>query len=691
MLDFNDTSLRERSKSKSFTEAIKEAGLSPPSEPVADGQIHRFPSNGDSNDKAGWYVLFDNGDGLFAGSFGCWRSGIEETWKSAPDNELSSDQREKLYRRIEQAKEDAEATRRQKQAEAKERACAEYEKLKPVQDHPYLHEKGVGAYGSMPLKVDVYGNLIVPVHDMDGNIHSLQRVSAKGEKNFLKDGRTKGLFHVLPGNEEIIIAEGYATGASVHEATGATVVCAFNAGNLQSVAEQFRESYPAKELTIAADNDRWTSLLDGRVNPGLIKGQAAAEAVQGRMVYPEFKNLRDHPKDFNDLARLEGLHAVKEFFRDQAKSKVIWDNPLDLLSLVDVEPEPISWFVQDRITTGRGFVVTGVGGSSKTRMIYHLAAGAALGRLPWGWQVSQKGRSILVLTEDVADDLHRTMHNLCLSLDISYEEKRLIYSSIIPYPLAGEDVKLLTKTREGTLQKSFLFQALAQKVRDLGDVAFVGLDPALSLTDGDELDQGNQRALGKMADDLAVQTGAACALVTHATKGSLIKDELTSHNSRGGGAITDAVRAEFVMRTMTSREAIKAKLTDPEERFRHVQLVGTKGNYLPPDAYIPVWLRRDEYGMLHEAEITFGEDGPTAKDTEALDVLRDNSKTKTLPLKEWREACVQAGILKSSSEEGQKKEMERIKNKLKNSSLIKPGHGRGVWLPNDDFNSFDFN
>jgi RecA-family ATPase len=269
--------------------------------------------------------------------------------------------------------------------------------------------------------------------------------------------------------------------------------------------------------------------------------------------------------------------------------------------------------------------------------------------------------------------------------------KQKIYNSIIPYPLAGHDVRLLVKTNSGTLEKSNLFHKLAQKIKDFGDISFIGLDPALSLTDGDELDQGNQRALGKMADDLGVQTGAACALVTHATKGSLSKDELTSHNSRGGGAITDAVRAEFVMRTMTSKEAGLAKLSDREERFRHVQLVGTKGNYLPPDAYIPVWLRRDNYGMLREADITLDNNEPTKKDIQALEILKDISKKHSPPIKDWRQACVAGGVFAGRSESAVEKEMNRTKNKLREAGYIKKGHGRGIWLPVNENDFLDFN
>ena len=70
----------------------------------------------------------------------------------------------------------------------------------------------------------------------------------------------KGCFHFLGdekdlSKEEIILAEGYATGASLHMGTGKPVAVAFDAGNLEVVAKKLREKYPEAKITIAADND----------------------------------------------------------------------------------------------------------------------------------------------------------------------------------------------------------------------------------------------------------------------------------------------------------------------------------------------------------------------------------------------------------------------------------------------------
>jgi hypothetical protein len=372
-----------------------------------------------------------------------------------------------------------------------------------------------------------------------------------------------------------------------------------------------------------------------------------------------------------------------------------WDAPLDLPALLDVEPEEIQWFIKKRLIAGRGAVVSGVGGSSKTTLIKQLAVGAVLGRLPWDWEIVTPGRALLVLTEDTKEEAHRALHNACLALDLTYEEKCAVYGGVLIYPLAGDDAILLKKNSKNSLENSPLFESLVRKIQSMGDCVFVGLDPALSLTDGDELDQGHQRRLGKMCDNLAVLTGTTVMLVAHAPKSQ--KEEITSHNSRGGGALVDAVRTEFVMRTMTLKESLKAKITDQEERFRHVQLVSVKGNFLPPAAYNPVWLRRDDFGMLHGAELDFNPASPDCvgkKEKDALNVLIEIRQDGTTPkLNQWMLACIEAGIIKKSkTQKAQQQEMHGIRKKLFDAGMIK-NSGHGVWIPEDCSGEpdFDFN
>lgn len=265
----------------------------------------------------------------------------------------------------------------------------------------------------------------------------------------------------------------------------------------------------------------------------------------------------------------------------------IWDAPLDVGGLIRRQPQPMRWLVSNRIQLGRGGLVAGIGGSSKTRFLYHVAIGAAVESLPWDWEIATPGKSVLVLTEDTAEDAHRTLYEMARGLGLTDAQIQRVADSVTIYPLAGKDMKLLARDERGALVKTPHFHELQSTIASLGGVVWVGIDLALSVTEGDELDQNDQRTLGKMADDLAVTTGAACFIAAHSTKGSQQTEELTSHNSRGGGAITDAVRMEYAMRTMTAAEALRASISDIEERKRHVQLVATKGNHLPPAAFSP--------------------------------------------------------------------------------------------------------
>jgi putative DNA primase/helicase len=145
----------------------------------------------------------------------------------------------------------------------------------------------------------------------DGKIRTLQYIDAAGAKLFLKDGAIEGNYSSITdgsGRRDILlICEGWATGATLHEATGLPVVVAFNAGNLLPVAKVIREKYPATRLVICADNDLWKPEVG---NVGVSKATAAAQAVGADLAVPDVAGIEGKPTDFNDVAVARGLGAV---------------------------------------------------------------------------------------------------------------------------------------------------------------------------------------------------------------------------------------------------------------------------------------------------------------------------------------------------------------------------------------------
>lgn len=287
-----------------FRQAIAAAGLTTPDVIHDDGAIHRFSTNGKARDDSGWYILHT--DSIAAGAFGCWREGLQSTWCAKSDTTMTVAERDTHRQRIKAMQTQRETEQGQRQQSAAMDAAQRLTAATSCTQHVYLTAKGVQGHG---LKVDSAGALIVPMRDTAGTLHSLQTVSQDGEKRFLFGGLVKGCYHAIGKPDGLlIVCEGYATGASIHECTGHAVAVAFNAGNLEPVALALRAKYSALKIIIAADDDH---LTDG--NPGMTKALAAAQAVGGLVAVPSFPADRpDKATDFNDLHQLAGAEAVRD-------------------------------------------------------------------------------------------------------------------------------------------------------------------------------------------------------------------------------------------------------------------------------------------------------------------------------------------------------------------------------------------
>ncbi|MET3373740.1 putative DNA primase/helicase [Variovorax boronicumulans] len=291
-----------RDSVEAFASAIASAGMQAPCEIHGDGKLYRFSATGKPRDLTAWYVFHD--DGIPAGVFGDWRTGEQQNWCAKSDNELSPIERQAQRERIKAAQHQREAEQQSRQGEAASTALEIWNAAEPAVKHAYLTAKGIQPHGA---RSDGHA-LVIPMRDTDGKLHSLQTIASDGSKRFMPGGRVQGCyFGIGKPAGMLIVCEGFATGASIHEATGHAVAVAFNAGNLCSVATALHGKYPALKIVIAADDDH---LTEG--NPGLTKGKAAARAVGGPMAAPMFPADRpDKATDFNDLHLLVGADAVR--------------------------------------------------------------------------------------------------------------------------------------------------------------------------------------------------------------------------------------------------------------------------------------------------------------------------------------------------------------------------------------------
>ncbi|MFZ2737160.1 MAG: DUF3987 domain-containing protein [Burkholderiaceae bacterium] len=286
-----------------FKQAIESAGLTPPDVIHDDGAIHRFSTNGRRGDDSGWYSLHT--DGIPAGAFGCWREGLQSTWCVKSDTSMTAAELDIHRQRIKAMQVDRDADKAAGQQTAAIDAAQRLAAGTTCTQHSYTDAKGVKCHG---IKVDSAGSLIVPMRDTAGKLHSLQIITPDGGKRFLSGGKVKACYHAIGKPAGVlIVCEGYATGASIHESTGHSVAVAFNAGNLEPVAVAFRAKYQDLKIIIGADDDHLTP-----GNPGMTQARAAAQAVDGFLGVPVFSADRgDKHTDFNDLHQTGGTGAVK--------------------------------------------------------------------------------------------------------------------------------------------------------------------------------------------------------------------------------------------------------------------------------------------------------------------------------------------------------------------------------------------
>jgi len=257
------------------------AGLAPcKALDLIDGQLVRYRVEGDKPGSSnGWAVFY--GGAAPAGAFGSWRTGDNHTWRAELIERETPKERAARERALQAARRQRDEEQQRVHAAARERALTLWRRARPATNaHPYLQRKGVPAYGVRVLR----DSLVIPARDVVGVLHSLQFIDADGVKRFLTGGRLRGCYYAIgqPRNL-LLLAEGLATASTLHQATGAAVACAFNAGNLLPVALAVRRKFPAIRVVICADND---SATPG--NPGLTKATEAARAIGAAVAVPHF-------------------------------------------------------------------------------------------------------------------------------------------------------------------------------------------------------------------------------------------------------------------------------------------------------------------------------------------------------------------------------------------------------------------
>jgi len=509
----------------------------------ADGKLHSVPVLGKgSKNTAGRIKLFTDGIG------GVVMNNIESSvmtfWNDDTATAISG---------INQAERAARLARERQELEESRRVCREesrnlWENVAqhdtPAK-HPYLIAKGIRPYGARYQKS---GELIVlPVMDIDDTMHGLQFISPDGGKKFKTATSKIGNFHRIPGNEQIIICEGYATGASIHEATGATVIVAFDAGNLSPVTAAVRGRFPDAQITIAADND-----IDRADNPGRSKATKAAveTGVQLAVVnfsadqVDTFRNLHGGkaPTDYNDLHQMAGLEVVATQIRNERNIAPVklWPDFIDLLQLAEHEPMPPRFIIPGWLPCGYATMLSGHGGAGKSTISLILIVCMALGYNFFGNPVEQ--RTVLFLScEDRIQIIHWRLHHICRFLGVSIAE---LYKHLFILDLVGHENIIYQPNRKDS-PLTPIYHELSQKMNACKAQVLV-VDGISDTYDGNENSRAEPKAFVNSLLSLVPAEDGAVLLLGHVAKSSATNVQ-TNEGYSGSTAWHNAVRARWYL------------------------------------------------------------------------------------------------------------------------------------------------
>lgn len=348
------------SPKEQFREALRQEGIEPPPEIVFDGRFHRFKTSG--KDKSGWYIVFP--DNIPAGRFGDWRQDFSVKWCANIGRPLTMQEELARKRHLEEAKLAREAERKKTQEVVAETAEVIWNSCRPATaDHPYLKRKGVQPHG---IRVTTDNRLVLPLYNGKGEISSLQYIEADGSKKYHPSGSVDNKFFVLGEIEPlkpVFIAEGFATAASIYEATGDTTVVTYSVGNLVKVAGTLRAHYGmAQEFIIVADNDESGVGQNG--------ARKAGEQYGMKVIVPPVIG------DANDY--LQAGYDLKALLKPPLES--------DFLVQADEfckKPDPLRWLIKKYVQENALIMVHGPSGAGKSFVVLDWCLRISSGLPSW--------------------------------------------------------------------------------------------------------------------------------------------------------------------------------------------------------------------------------------------------------------------------------------------------------------------
>lgn len=484
--------------------------------------------------RSGWYSVHEEA-GLLYGVVGNWQTGEQARFFGRDERTIDPDLLRTMHFKQEARQREAAEMKRRNAAEA---ALMIRSLPAATPDHPYLLRKRVQPHGVLMLG----GDLLIPVCDAEGHVISTQTIGPDGDKLFRAGCSSKGHFAIGGPTPVVAICEGFATGASIHEATGMRVYVVFSAGNLPALIGDIAkiEAINGAQIVIAADND-----LSGT---GKREADKAAERIGGaQIVMPD-----EVGTDWNDIA----VRRPDELRRAFSELKPI----LESWAWLDFALLPRRQWVYGS-TYIRQFcsITVAPGGLGKSTLVLTEAIAMATGRNLLGVEPTGKSRCGYFNAEDPLDEIKLRVAAICIHFQI--DQRELIGQLFIQ---SGRDNEILLAQGDPGEIIEAAFQRIEGFVK-FHAIDVLILDPLANMHESEE-DNRTYRKLGKRLSRMADRYNMSVHLVHHTKK--LNGMNATVEDSRGGSALIGAVRVARAINPMDPEEAAQFGLDTHIDHFR---------------------------------------------------------------------------------------------------------------------------
>ncbi|EGG9969109.1 DNA primase [Escherichia coli] len=301
-----------------FRQVLENAGLVLEKDPEMDGEIHRVPTRDDRRgSQSGAYKAYL--DGRPSGWYRDYRSADNSptTWTFSRAENIDPLARLHLKASAQQNRDEKERKLQQQYNKQAGYARSYLNGLPQATAHEYLTRKGIRA--APGVRLNNKNELVIPFSNGRGEIRSYQRIPVTGGKDarILKGSEKSGnwfAFGTPENGRPLLFAEGYATAASLHEATGHPVLMTIDADNMINVAKNARKIWTDSPFVFCADNDH-----QRKINKGVSSAKKAAASTHGEVIIPAFTEAEKAQglTDFNDLDASRGRDAFQRAMNAQ--------------------------------------------------------------------------------------------------------------------------------------------------------------------------------------------------------------------------------------------------------------------------------------------------------------------------------------------------------------------------------------